>query len=94
MTALAGFSISYCLLQTDPNKTGITFAFTHNYRLMYGDFEPDSSPANWILFMFSSLLMPLVMLNMLIAIMSDTYARVMGEIVPSDYRELNSMILE
>ena len=34
------------------------------------------------------------MLNMLIAIMSDTYARVMSEIVPSDYYELNNLILE
>jgi hypothetical protein len=31
---------------------------------------------------------------MLIAIMSDTYARVMADIVPSDFSELNSMILE
>ena len=38
--------------------------------------------------------MPLVMLNMLIAIMSDTYSRVMAEIIPSDYYEINQMILE
>jgi hypothetical protein len=31
---------------------------------------------------------------MLIAIMSDTYARVMADIVPSDFYELNKMILE
>jgi hypothetical protein len=31
---------------------------------------------------------------MLIAIMSDTYARVMADIVPSDFSELNDMILE
>mmetsp|Transcript_13961 Transcript_13961/g.10065 ORF Transcript_13961/g.10065 Transcript_13961/m.10065 type:complete len:88 (+) Transcript_13961:1633-1896(+) len=38
--------------------------------------------------------MALVMLNMLIAIMSDTYGRVMLEIIPSDYYELNNIILE
>jgi hypothetical protein len=38
--------------------------------------------------------LPLIMLNMLIAIMSDTYARVMSEIVPSDFFELNQMIVE
>lgn len=68
----------------------------HNYRLMFGDFDlqDDISNSGWILFVLSSCLMALVMLNMLIAIMSDTYARVMGDIVPSDYSELNSMILE
>ncbi len=34
------------------------------------------------------------MLNMLVAVMSDTYARVMNEVIPKDYSELNSMILE
>jgi len=62
---------------------------------MFGDFQPDNyTAAGWVLFIVSSTLMTLVMLNMLIAIMSDTYARVMGEIVPSDYCELNNMILE
>lgn len=31
---------------------------------------------------------------MLIAIMSDTYANVMNDIVPTDYYELNNLILE
>lgn len=31
---------------------------------------------------------------MLIAIMSDTYARVMGQIVPEDFYEMNDIILE
>lgn len=63
---------------------------------MHGDFDTDSYPqaGNWILFIISSVLLPLIMLNMLIAIMSDTYARVMAEIVPSDFSELNDMILE
>lgn len=62
---------------------------------MFGDFSPDDYlTAGWILFTISSCLLPLVMLNMLIAIMSDTYARVMAEIVPSDFYELNQMILE
>jgi hypothetical protein len=50
---------------------------------MYGDFSPDEyTTANWILFIIASILLPLVMLNLLIAIMSDTYARVMADIVP------------
>ena len=38
--------------------------------------------------------MPLIMLNMLIAIMSDTYERVTSCGVESDGKELNSLILE
>lgn len=70
-------------------------SLTHNYRLMFGDFNVDDySVAQWILFIIASTFLPLVMLNMLIAIMSDTYARVMGEVVPSDYYELTKLILE
>jgi hypothetical protein len=62
---------------------------------MYGDFQADDySATNWVLFLIASTLLPLVMLNMLIAIMSDTYGRVMADIVPSDFYELNKMILE
>ncbi len=62
---------------------------------MYGDFDVDNlDTSGWILFVMGSCLMTLVMLNMLIAIMSDTYARVMSEIVPFDYFELNNLILE
>ena len=62
---------------------------------MYGDFNTDGyTNINWFLFLIASTLMPLVMLNMLVAIMSDTYARVMADIVPTDYFELNQMILE
>ena len=57
---------------------------------MFGDFDTDGySTSGWILFVVASFLMPLVMLNMLIAFMSDTYARVMADIIPSDYMELN-----
>ena len=70
-------------------------AIKHNYRLMFGDFETDGySQAGWVLFIFASVLIPLIMLNMLVAIMSDTYARVMADILPSDFLELNEMILE
>ncbi len=62
---------------------------------MFGDFDIENyTKTGWVLFAVSSGLLPLVMLNLLIAIMSDTYSRVMGDIVPSDYYELNNLILE
>lgn len=62
---------------------------------MFGDFDTDNyTKAGWVLFSLAAGLLPLVMLNMLIAIMSDTYGRVMNDIIPSDYSELNNLILE
>lgn len=44
------------------------------YRLAFGDFETeDYSAFEWIVFILASLFIPLVMFNMLIAIMGDTY---------------------
>jgi hypothetical protein len=38
--------------------------------------------------------MPLIMLNLLIAIMSDTYERVTTGMVEADGKELNALIIE
>ncbi len=89
-----GFSISLAALELEDMDTTLK-ALGVDYRLMYGDFTVDNNNSpGWILFILASALMALVMLNMLIAIMSDTYARVMGEIVPYDYFEMNNIILE
>jgi hypothetical protein len=62
---------------------------------MHGDFSYDDyNAAQWTLFVLSSIFMPLVMLNLLIAIMSDTFERVNNSMVEADGKELNSMILE
>ena len=62
---------------------------------MYGDFDIEAyDPGMWILFVIASIFMPLVMLNLLIAIMSDTYERVSNTMTEADGNELNSLILE
>ena len=94
IAALLGFTTTFSALGESETVTMVG-SLKHNYRLMFGDFNPDDyTTAGWILFIIGSVFMTLVMLNMLIAIMSDTYARVMGEIIPSDYQELTNMILE
>jgi len=54
--------------------------FIKAFRLAYGDFEDLGDYSNsWgegILFFFSSIVLPLLLLNLLIAIMGDAYARV------------------
>ena len=65
------------------------------FLLMYGDFSVDDYDYSmWVLFVVSAIFMPLVMLNMLIAIMSDTYERVTSGMIEADGKELNSLILE
>lgn len=91
--ALFGFTFTFQALNGP--EAAITDAFTINFRLMFGDFDTGGYTfAGWFLFIVSTCLLPLIMLNLLIAIMSDSYARVMSNIIPSDYYELNSMILE
>ena len=68
----------------------------YQYLLMLGEFNlADDDPAAIILLFFgATIVMLIVMLNLVIALMSDTYARVMTNIVVSDNRELNSMVVE
>ena len=47
-----------------------------------------------ILFLVATILNPLVMLNLLIAIMSDTYDRVQESVEVADGKELAEMVLE
>ena len=94
MVSLIGFTMSYRALNYDGAEDLYTSAKI-NYRIMFGDFDTDDyNLAAWTFFIISSCMMTLIMLNMLIAIMGDTYGRVMGTIIPSDFQELNNMILE
>ena len=92
--AVVGFSIS--LRANDFNfNTNMKISLMQHYRLMYGDFNvEDISIAGQILFVIASALITLVMMNLLIAIISDTFNRVISENVPLDYLELCKMILE
>ena len=99
LIALVGFSISSLALEESVDTTLVSSLAT-NYRVMFGDFATDDYAtdvqkfARWVLFVCASTLMALVMLNMLVAVMSDTYARVMNDIIPKDFSELNNIILE
>ena len=77
---VSGITLTYQVINDDT----LINSFKHNYRLMFGDFSTDEyeGVADWSLFIIASVLIPLIMLNMLVAIMSDTYARVMSDILP------------
>ena len=74
----------------------ILFEMIGMYRMAYGDFAyvDDYGAVEWIFFLLSTVLMPLVMMNLLIAIISDTFERVYTSKVPSDYKEKTALILE
>ena len=65
------------------------------YRLGYGDFEEEyATHAERILFLIGTILLPLVLLNLLIAIMGEKYGRLQSDKKLSDIQERLSMIVE
>ena len=60
-----------------------------------GDFNTDDFDLkDWFLFVLASVLLQIVMLNLLIAILSDTYERVIHENEETDGIALNELILD
>jgi hypothetical protein len=76
------------------------------YLLCFGEFadgmtndkddekDPGYDSQDWTIFILATILLQLIMLNLLIAIMSDTFARVMDEIEETDGMALNDLILD
>ena len=69
-------------------KASYTFAFGE-----FGEYL-EYSRVKFAIFMIFSFFIPLVMMNLLIAIMSDSYARIQENAVVTDARSLAGMILE
>ena len=73
----------------------ITCYFLNSYVQNLG--ELSTSPTNfltWVLFIIISIVNPVIMLNLLISIMGDTYGRVKAGKVIADAREIAGMVLE
>ena len=70
-------------------------AWQHSYRIAYADFEEEyvSIEAKFF-FLLATIVMPLVMFNLLIAIMGDSYARVQASSTEADVREKLMLIEE
>ncbi|OMJ78838.1 hypothetical protein SteCoe_21282 [Stentor coeruleus] len=66
-----------------------------SYLLSLGSFDTKGyENFEWIIFFFASVINPLIMLNLLIAIMGDTYSRVAEEQEIADMQELTEMVIE
>ena len=54
-------------------------AMAYAYRMTIGDFEPDdfkTNPHIWVLWLICTFITNIILLNLLIAIMSDVFTRV------------------
>jgi hypothetical protein len=73
----------------------IYIAILNMYLVTFGDYSVEEyNSFMWILFILSTIILSLIMLNLLIAIMSDSYDRVIDQIEETDGKELNDLILE
>ena len=91
-TSTIAFAMLLCVSQSNMQFYN---AFVNVYLLDQTDFHFDlDSFENVLVFFLASLLNPIIMLNLLIAIMGDTYDRVQEDQIVADYREMTELILE
>ena len=99
---LFAFGASHLILDSEREMTLDQYmrSFEHTWLLMFGEFDEDDYDKNLrtlngpIIFFLNTCIMPLIMLNLLIAIMSDTYANVMESIKDTDYKAMNIIIMQ
>jgi len=91
----ATLAFAFVFYLRNPDAQSFAMYVTQAYRLDLGDFETDlTEPFDWVMFFISSLINPLMMLNLLIAIMSDTAAAVAEIDDICGLREMTEMIID
>ncbi|CAG9332811.1 unnamed protein product [Blepharisma stoltei] len=66
-----------------------------SYLLVFGNFEgEDYNIIEWTCLTMALIIQPVIMLNLLIAIISDTYDRIQSDCVAADAKELIDLIIE
>ncbi|OMJ77979.1 hypothetical protein SteCoe_22300 [Stentor coeruleus] len=76
-------------------STSFLLYLTTSYRLDLGDFSTDYTAVfDWVVFFLATMMNPMIMLNLLISILSDTAARVSQDSYVANLQELTRMIIE
>ena len=91
------FSFLFLVLNSNSKvgeKTPFTSYLETSYGLNLGDMPKDSDFYEFIIVTIALIINPIVMLNLLISIIGDTYDRVQSEMVIADMKELCEMIIE
>ena len=91
--------LSLANVEDERFTTSFTDSMIFTYRMILGDFDTSAfgsvaTPAVMIIFLLCTIINMIVMLNLLIAIISDSYARVQGISQQATYQERCSMISE
>jgi WD40 repeat protein len=99
--AVTTFALGMLFVIANSNKSlesdagDIFMDFLHAWRIALGDFDTDKyNTYEWVVFVLGSMLNTMVMLNLIIAIMGDTYDRVQAGMEVADAKELTLLIIE
>ena len=94
--SLVSFAVAYYCLSSDRSSRNFWEEIGGMYRLTYGDFAyvDDYGVFEWTFFVVSTLIVPLVMMNLLIAIISDSFERVYSNKLSYDFQVKCSLVLE
>ena len=91
----ATLAFAFIFYLRNPELQAFPMFLTQAYRLDLGDFETDLTETfDWFMFFISTMINPLIMLNLLIAIMSDTAAAVAEIDDICGLRELAEMVID
>ena len=89
------FVVAYCGVIGTTVNSDIWETFKVSYRLLLGDFDVgDFNEVQWVVFVLGSLLNLIVMLNLLISIISESFDKITFEAKESDTRIRLELILE
>ena len=93
-TALFAYAQITYVLTTDLEKKSLETDLMNSYVLSLGELGgfDEFGYLQFAVFIMFSFLVPLVLMNMLIAIMSDSYSRVQSNAVAADARALAEML--
>lgn len=88
-------AFGFIFLVLDKNELKLFNYLMTSFRLDTGDFDAARfSYIEWSIFFLASVINPIIMLNLLISIIGDTFDRVKEESEIADYKELTGIILE
>ena len=87
-------AFSFILYLRNPSLTFSQYLII-SYKLDLGYFNTDYTALfDWVIFFVATMINPIVMLNLLISIMGDTYSKVQESNDIANYQELTEMIIE
>jgi len=92
---LVYFILAYTTIFGNTIEEGFSATLRSSYNLLLGDFDIGSyNDTQWILFIIGSMLLLVVMLNLLISIISESFDKISFERMESDSKLRLELILE